>query len=281
MPRFARFVFLLTIAAVAGVYGWRAAQRKDRAEIPSPVAKLQPRAEQLRQFLLDELQPIALTNCDLQRFGEANDGGYLLCANLLQDVKAGYSYGISGYDGWGCEVSRRLSIPVHEYDCFDLQEPVCKAGHTVFHGECVGGAPSRDKDGRIFETPEHHFAANGDTSRRLVVKMDVEGAEWDTFIASPDRVFEQIDQLAVEFHGSNEERFADALLKLKRFFYIVNLHFNNYSCVDTLAPFPSWAYEVLFVSKRLGKPDTSGAPVVPSPLNTPNNPKVPDCQTTR
>ena len=88
-----------------------------------------------------------------------------------------------------------------------------------------------------------------------------------------------IDQLAVEFHGSGEERFADALLKLKRFFYVANLHFNNYSCVNDLPPFPSWAYEVLFVSKRLGKPDTSGAPYVPSPLNAPNKPDVPDCQT--
>jgi hypothetical protein len=149
----------------------------------------------------------------------------------------------------------------------------------VFHGECVAGAPSTDKDGRVFDTPEHQFAKNGDKAKHLVMKIDVEGAEWDTFLAAPDPVLDQIDQLAVEFHGSGEERFADALLKLKRFFYIANLHFNNYSCVDDLAPFPSWAYEVLFVNKRLGKPDTSGAPAVQSPLNAPNKPSVPDCQT--
>jgi hypothetical protein len=173
MPRFVRVVLLVAIVCAAGVYAWRAARRTAPREISNPVLKAQHRDVQLRVFLLNELQPIALTNCDLQRFGEANDGGYLLCANLLGDVKAGYSYGISGYDGWGCEVSRRLSIPVHEYDCFDLHEPVCTGGDTRFHGECVAGTPSKDKDGRVFETPEHQFATNGDAAKRLVVKMDV------------------------------------------------------------------------------------------------------------
>src|SRR5262245_46309530 len=50
-----------------------------------------------RQTLLDLLQPVALDNCQLERFGEQNDGGYLMCANLLRNVQAGYSYGISGY----------------------------------------------------------------------------------------------------------------------------------------------------------------------------------------
>src|SRR5262245_15887939 len=56
-----------------------------------------------RQQLFDLLQPVALANCQLERFGEPHDGGYLMCRNLLEDVGAGYSYGISGYDQWGCD----------------------------------------------------------------------------------------------------------------------------------------------------------------------------------
>lgn len=280
-PRMRRALFFTSIAAVcalAAFYGWRAAREPRRREITNPVLKAQHREEQLRRFLLKELQPIRLANCDLQRFGEANDGGYLLCGNLLGGVQAGYSYGISGYDGWGCAISQRLKIPVHEYDCFDLTAPVCSGGQTTFHGECVAGKPFEDKDGRVFDTPENQFRKNGDAAKHLVMKIDVEGAEWDTFLAASDGVLDRIDQLAVEFHGSNEERFAEAILKLKRLFYVANLHFNNYSCDEKLAPFPSWAYEVLLVNKRLGKPDTSGLAVEESPLNAPNNPKVPDCQ---
>ena len=38
------------------------------------------RAEQARQVLFEEIQPVKLSNCQLERFGEPNDGGYLLCA---------------------------------------------------------------------------------------------------------------------------------------------------------------------------------------------------------
>jgi hypothetical protein len=276
--RSAVLLIALVVCVLTAVYGWRAMHRLERREMVNPVLKVQYRDEQVRTFLLKELQPIRLTNCELERFGEANDGGYLLCGNLLGAVKAGYSYGISGYDGWGCEISQRLKVKVHQYDCFDLTRPVCETGNTVFHGECVADTAFTDKDGRVFDTPEHQFAKNGDAGKHLVMKIDVEGAEWETFRAAPDGVLDQIDQLAVEFHGSGEERFADVVLKLKRFFYVANLHFNNYSCDDKFVPFPSWAYEVLFVSKRLGKPDTSGAPVAQSRLNAPNNPKLPDCQ---
>src|SRR5882724_4738151 len=62
-----------------------------------------------RQDLFTALRPIKLSNCTLERFGEKNDGGYLLCANLLGAVQSGYSYGINGYDGWGCDVSSKLN----------------------------------------------------------------------------------------------------------------------------------------------------------------------------
>ena len=69
----------------------------------------------IRGQVFDELRPVALTTCRLERFGEPNDGGYLVCGNLLGDVRAGYSYGISGYDQWGCDVATKLRVPVHEY----------------------------------------------------------------------------------------------------------------------------------------------------------------------
>jgi hypothetical protein len=222
-----------------------------------------------------------LTNCELKRFGEVNDGGYVLCANLLDGVQSGYSYGISGYDGWGCQVSRQRKIKMHEYDCFNLNEPLCPGGAAIFHAECVAGKPSTDKAGRLFDTPEKQIAKNGDAGRRLIVKMDVEGAEWETFLDTPDAVFNQIDQLAVEFHGANRQRFLETITKLKRFFYIANLHFNNYSCSTDVAPFPAWAYEVLLVNKRLGIPAPAGSRPAPSLANAPNNPQLEDCQGVR
>ena len=49
-----------------------------------------------RQALFDLLRPVALTNCQMERFGETYDGGYLMCAQpaggrpvrvLLRDLR--------------------------------------------------------------------------------------------------------------------------------------------------------------------------------------------------
>src|SRR5438477_11601115 len=93
---------------------------------------------ELREAILGELQPVALKNCTLKRFGSPNDGGYLMCENLIEPLDAAYSYGVGRNDDWGCEVSRRYHVPVHQYDCFDPARPICDDGTFVFHNECVG-----------------------------------------------------------------------------------------------------------------------------------------------
>lgn len=185
---------------------------------PTPRPVSVSRVEDVRQRLFAEIQPVKLANCEFERFGEDHDGGYLLCGNLLSEVRSGYSYGISGYDKWGCDVSTKLGVSVHEYDCFNLTRPVCSTGTAVFHGACIGNA-ARVEDGRPFDTLEHQVSQNGDAGKRLVVKMDVEGAEWESVLGASDDVLQRIDQMAVEFHGVDEGRFIAAMWRLKKFFY--------------------------------------------------------------
>jgi hypothetical protein len=230
-----------------------------------------------RQQLLDELRPVALRNCRLARFGSENDGGYLMCENLITGLQTAYSYGVGKNDDWGCEVSTRYGVPVHQYDCFDPARPVCDTGQFVFHDECIGDHKER-VESRIFDTLANQIAANGDAGKRMIVKIDIEGAEWDALMATPDALLGQIDQLPMELHGVDDERFLKVVRKLKRNFHLVNLHFNNRSCSTKLAPFPGWAYQVLFVNKRLGVVDRSRDTQPPSPLNAPDDPQMPECQ---
>ena len=86
--------------------------------------------------------------------------------------------------------------------------------------------------------------------------------------------------MAMELHDFSHDiqQFIKTVDKLRRFFYVAHLHFNNYSCTAGLEPFPASAYEVLFVSKRIGVPDPNGSATLPNPADAPNNPTVPDCQ---
>ncbi len=149
------------------------------------------------------------------------------------------------------------------------------------------GDTTRTDEGRPFDTIKNQFVKNGDGAKHIVMKIDVEGAEWDSFFHAPDDVFEQIDQLAVEFHWVIDEkaqrwvhdrRHLAVVERLKKFFHIAHLHFNNMGCVADLHPFTSRAYEVLFVSKRLGVVDPTRTVSGLHPLDAPNGPSMVDCQ---
>jgi hypothetical protein len=183
---------------------------------------------------------------------------------------------VAGYDQWGCDVATKLGVPVHEYDCFDTTVPRCPSGRTIFHAECVAAAP-KVEDGRTFDSVSGQVNKNGDAARRLVVKMDVEGAEWDSLAATSDDVLDRIDQLIMEFHGVRDARYLALVRRLKRFFHVAHWHFNNFTCGPGVEPFPSWAYEVLFVNKRLDQPDPSRSADGLHALDAPNDPKMPDC----
>jgi hypothetical protein len=65
------FVIIALAAAVAVVIGDLARHAANR---------------KLREAILAELQPVALKNCNLKRFGSVNDGGYLMCENLIEPL---------------------------------------------------------------------------------------------------------------------------------------------------------------------------------------------------
>lgn len=235
------------------------------------------RIKRVRQELFQALTPVALANCTLERIGDANDGGYLFCGNLLAGTGAAYSYGINGTDQWGCQVSTRLGIAVHQYDCFNTTAPACPGGDARFNAECVGPEPAAI-DGRAFDTMLRQVAKNGDTGKRLVVKMDVEGSEWDSLREAPDALLNDVDQLAVEFHTVEDPRYIETIRRLQQLFHVVHVHQNNFGCEPGLDPFTGSYFEVLFVNKRVGQLDASARAGGSHPLDAPNAAWLPDCQ---
>ena len=270
---------LFTIAA--GACG------SDRPEPPAqgtttptatPAPKIPEDVARRRAELAEELKPVTLSNCEGLRVGSANDGGYAMCGNLLAGIKTAYSYGIGGNDDWGCQISTTHKVPVHQYDCFTPTSAPCRGGRMHLNVECVG-PKTESKDGRNFDTLVKQIARNGDTGKKMVVKMDIEGAEWQTIVTAPDSLFDSIVQMPMELHGVDAPEVLEGLRKLKRHFYLVAVHFNNYDCSDKYAPFPNFAYQVLLVNKKVGVagPPKPGLPTIESAL-APDNPKAPECQ---
>ncbi len=246
----------------------------------APAGAAEPTGAALRAAFLAELAPVTLKNCTLKRFGSANDGGYLVCDNLSDGVQSAYSYGVGPNDQMGCDVSKRYHVAVHEYDCFDPARPTCDGGVFKFHNECLAPRAMRDRHHRVFDSLQHQFEKNGDAGKRLFVKIDIEGAEWAALLATPDAVLERIDQIPMEMHVFKgvTPLHLRVVRKLKQFFYVANLHYNNFACNPKMKPLHGTAFEVLLVNKRLGEVDGAApSPAPMSPLNAPDNPNLPDC----
>ena len=270
--------WLILAIAYGGLLAQAPASQARQPPLPSKASPAERR--HIREALLKELRPVALKNCTLERFGSVNDGGYLMCGNLITGVASAYSYGIDKEDNWGCQVSREFGVPVHQYDCFTPHRPGCQGGQPVYHNECIG-PETEIVDSRPFDTLANQISKNGDNDKRLLVKMDVEGAEWDSLLATPDAVLDGIDQLPMELHGVDEARFLALVRKLKRTFYLTSLHFNNHACSAETAPLPAWAYQVLFVNKQLAEPDPLRPGRTPGTApDAPDSLLVPDCQLT-
>ena len=244
--------------------------------LPTPWPPAEPAG--IRAQLLKELRPVTLKNCTLKRYGGPHDGGYLMCENLASGVQSAYSYGINTEDQWGCDVARQFRVPIHQYDCFTEHRPACSGGTFVFHDECVG--PSKEtKSGHAFDTIASQIAKNGDRGKKVLMKIDIEGAEWDSLMATPDEVLDTFLQMPMELHGINEAKFVEIVRRLKRKFHLVSLHFNNYACDPASAPLPAWAFQVLWVNKKVGVLDPDAASPAPmSPLHARDNVLAPDCQ---
>ena len=245
-----------------------------------PAGAAAPLDEAGRAAFLAELQPVTLKNCNLKRMGSTYDGGYLVCDNLSDGIQSAYSYGVGPNDQLGCDVAKRYHVTVHEYDCFDPARPTCEGGTFDFHNECLAPRAMRDKHHRVFDSLQNQFTRNGDSGKRLLVKIDIEGAEWEALAATPDEVLERIDQIPMELHVFKgvTPLHLQVIKKLKKTFYVVNLHYNNFACNPKMKPLRGTAFEVLLVNKRLGELDTSApVPAPMSPLNAPDNPKVPEC----
>jgi len=163
-----------------------------------------------------------------------------MCAdNLDKGLVGAYSYGINGFDGWGMAIAARYKLPLNEYDCTNANQPkVCQGCEVHFHDECIldNASPVKAKFKTLTEQLKESGNANA-AERSLLLKIDVEGAEWDVFAKEPTANMQKFRQIVVEYHWLNKEsehpRYLAAVQKIEQAgFAVAHLHGNNYGGGD-------------------------------------------------
>lgn len=151
-------------------------------------------------------------NCHLrERIGEVFDGGKYHCnlAHLrLEPNCVAYSFGSNGIIEYETQLRERTGCEVHIFDptVTDDRIPVMPPG-IVFHKMGVAGTAGTVTVGGN-EYPAKPLA---DIMRELghahlnVLKIDVDGYEYDMLKAMPDLLANQVDELLLEIHWKGLE----------------------------------------------------------------------------
>jgi hypothetical protein len=241
---------------------------------PRPGGVRQPNVLSVLQLIA----PVALTNAQKCRVGGSADGGYVMAADP-EAPSVCYSLGIGPDVSWDLAMAQRGAI-VHQYDHTVAQAPL---PHPRFRYARIGIAhdDSLRPDLRRLDTL---IRQNGHAGQRdMVLKIDIEGHEWEALDALDASVFDQFRQIVGEFHGLRLlglpafQRRAESLFsKLRVYHEVIHIHGNNFAGlrdVDGLA-LPD-CIEISFAN-RASYQFAPSRESFPGPLDAANNPALPD-----
>ena len=163
---------------------------------------------------------------NLVRVGSVSDGGYV----MLDDFHPGgiaYSFGISQDVSWDRDMAERgYDVFMYDHTIDGLSEE--RPEYHFFRKGIAGREGMPDLD-----TLEHYVAQNHHEGKRhMILKMDVEGAEWDSLLACSKELLQSFDQIVLELHDmviheDGEKRLA-LLKKLNQTHAVIHVHANNY-----------------------------------------------------
>lgn len=174
------------------------------------------------------IRPFDLAGATKIRVGRPFDGGYVMIDDFAS-IEAAYSLGINDDVSWDFDIAQR-GIDVFQYD------------HTIdglpfnddkFHWSKIGIA---DKTDGLMASISDLIERNGHSqSRDLLLKCDIECAEWDMLYSVPSSTMAQFRQIVIEVHDlymlgdpSNANRCRQALANLTQHHAVIHVHANNY-----------------------------------------------------
>jgi len=154
------------------------------------------------------------------RCGREYDGGYVMIDYFPKDSVA-YSLGIGDDISWDMSMAER-DIPVYMYD-HTIKGIKQKHKNLIFHKIGLGRRNERN-----ISTLENLINLNGHSkSNNLILKMDIEGFEYDVIDATPIEVLQQFSQIVIEFHDllfPENIEILPCLEKLNTLFQVVHIH---------------------------------------------------------
>lgn len=197
--------------------------------------------------------------------GNTGDGGYIMVDDFDTHAHA-YSFGIGSDVSWDLDIADRgLEVFLYDHTIRHLPQ-----AHRLFcfNRVGVGAGVNCSSLEKILE--KNHDLESGN----LIMKMDIEGAEWEELRNTPSALLSRFSQITLELHDvcklENRDKILDALQKLNMTHQAVWVHGNNSNWAEEANGIimPN-LLEATFISRK-NYLFESGKCIFPMPLDLPN-----------
>ena len=229
------------------------------------------RSQEKALALLRAFAVMRCTGVPKARFGRVGDGGYVHLDDFA-GLDAAISLGIAN------EVSWDLAMAAHGLDLYQfdnaIDRPPVAAPKFRFTRATVG---------RQGLSLARIVADTGVDPARTILKIDIEGAEWDLLADAPDDLLARFPQIVCEFHALGSDDFflnvaarMDVLARLNAHHRVVHIHGNNCSGVRLIGSLAiPEVLEVTYASRSRYE-FTASDEIFPRPLDAPNAANLPE-----
>jgi FkbM family methyltransferase len=227
--------------------------------------------------ILRLLEPKKVVGHKKIRVGSVDDGGYVQIDDI-EGISHALSFGISDNDSWDLAMAES-GVPVEQFDHSVENAP---SNHPLlqFHRKIISVDARADSATLPDLTAEHSKSAS---TPDLILKMDIEGCEWEVFDQAPGGTLSHFSQIMCEFHDfsrlTNFE-FRDCARrvfeKLDKYFAPVHIHGNNCAALCNVCniPLPD-VIEITFANRGRYTFEECNE-TYPTPLDAPNAISRPD-----
>ncbi|WCT74846.1 hypothetical protein PQ455_06405 [Sphingomonas naphthae] len=228
--------------------------------------------------LLALMKPMRARGFEKIRVGASDDGGYVMIDDFRPDMPC-YSIGVGGDVSWDWDLAN-LGLSIFQYDHTVAGPPLSHPNFT-FHKFGISDDPDWSDDLKGLEEILHD---NGHAeSTEIILKIDIEGAEWNILDRLPEHFLGRFRQIVCEFHWLDNLIHADFRERALRVFEalaashgVVHIHANNFAPLGIVEGVPiAGVIEVTFAA-RSRYDLIESLEIFPTPLDKANNPQRPD-----
>ena len=223
--------------------------------------------------LIDLLTPVSCA-IPKKRFGPNHDGGYILLDSQF-DVQAIFGYGVGHDVSLENQLSAEWNVPAYVFDHTITSVPPLGPNTTYIAEGITGGQETAE-----LKTFSSHLERLLPGDGRVLLKIDVEGAEWD---AIERENFDRVTYFVIEYHDleSGTERKTRLLQKISESFDLIHVHGVNFHnqpvfFFDRATPIPRYI-ECTYIRKGLVETFPCNE-TYPTPLDMVGRTDVPDVQ---